>query len=80
MSVHAHLCDQVKKLCSEKLNLDVPSIETDLVETGMLDSMQFVQLLLHLEEEFGVAVSLDNLEFDHFRSIGKIAEFISNHT
>jgi len=79
MSAHSHLYEQVSKLFLEKLNLDVPSIDTDLVERGVLDSLQFVELLLHLEQEFGVKISLDDLEIDHFRTIVRIAEFVSNH-
>ena len=59
-----------------KLGLDVPSRETDLFETGALDSMAFVELLALLEEEFGIAVSLDDLEIDRFRSIARIAAFV----
>jgi acyl carrier protein len=40
--------------------------------------MVFVDLLLHLEREFGVTVALEDIEFDHFRSIERIAEFVAN--
>jgi acyl carrier protein len=60
-----------------KLGLDIPSRDTDLFETGALDSMAFVELLALLEEEFGLAVSLDDIEIDNFRSIERIAEFVA---
>lgn len=60
-----------------KLGLDIPSRDTDLFETGALDSMAFVELLALLEEEFGLAVSLDDIEIDNFRSIGRIAAFVA---
>jgi methoxymalonate biosynthesis acyl carrier protein len=53
-------------------------VDTDLFETAVLDSMVFVDLLLHLEREFGVTVALEDIEFDHFRSIERIAEFVAN--
>lgn len=59
-----------------KLGLDVPSRQTDLFETGALDSMAFVELLALLEEEFGIEVSLDDIEIDTFRSIERIAAFV----
>jgi acyl carrier protein len=61
-----------------KLGLDIPTRDTDLFETGALDSMAFVELLALLEEEFGLAVSLDDLEIDNFRSIGRIAAFAAS--
>ena len=41
------------ELFRDKLELDVPSAETDLLETGVMDSLTFVELLFHLEIEFG---------------------------
>lgn len=67
------------RLFEDKLNLAVPEAETDLFETGALDSLMFVDLLFHMEMEFNVKVSLDDLEIENFQSIGRIAEFIAGH-
>ena len=67
---------RVRQLFRDKLKLEVPSADTDLFETAVLDSMMFVDLLVHLEREFGVTVALEDIEFDHFRSIERIAEFV----
>jgi acyl carrier protein len=69
---------RIRQVFRDKLKLDVPSVATDLFETAALDSMVFVDLLLHLEREFGVTVALEDIEFDHFRSIERIAEFVAN--
>jgi D-alanine--poly(phosphoribitol) ligase subunit 2 len=76
MSRTSGLCEQIASLLSATLNLDVPSVETDLFETGVLDSLAFVDLLLALEQRFGVTTSLDDLEVDNFRSIARIADFV----
>ena len=73
-ALEARICQVFR----DKLKLDVPSMDTDLFETAVLDSMVFVDLLLHLEREFGVTVALEDIEFDHFRSIERIAEFVVN--
>jgi len=41
------------------LKLDVPSADTDLFESGVLDSMAFVELLLNLERTFGLKVAVE---------------------
>src|SRR2546427_4130746 len=46
------------------LHLEVPSLDTDLLATGVLDSLQFAALLLHLEQEFGISISLAALEME----------------
>ena len=67
---------QVTAMFSEKLNLDVASAETDLIETGLLDSLALVELLVQLEESFDVSISTDDLELENFRSITSIAGFV----
>lgn len=61
---------------SSRLSLEIPSPEIDLFETGVLDSLSFVELLLHLEQEFGIRITLEELEIDHFRSVDRIAAFV----
>jgi len=71
------LQQQVASLFAEKLNLDVASVETDLIETGLLDSLALVELLAQLEESFDVSISTDDLELENFRSITNIAGFVA---
>jgi acyl carrier protein len=71
-------CQQISLFFTEKLNANVPSNETDLLDTGILDSLGFVELLVYLETTFGMQILLEQIEFDNFRSIIKIAEFIEN--
>jgi D-alanine--poly(phosphoribitol) ligase subunit 2 len=70
------LQQQVTALFAEKLNLDVASAETDLIEAGLLDSLALVELLAQLEESFDVSISTDDMELENFRSISSIAMFV----
>lgn len=79
MSKLTTLHHQIAMLFSEKMNLDIPSVDADLFETGVIDSLAFVELLLHLEQGFGIKASLDDIEIDNFKSIERIAEFVANH-
>ncbi|PYO26841.1 MAG: hypothetical protein DMD86_19060 [Candidatus Rokuibacteriota bacterium] len=65
---------RIRQVFRDQLKLEVPS---DLFETAALDSMMFVDLLVHLEREFGVKVALEDIEFDHFRSIARITQFVA---
>ena len=76
MSYGNRLRERIASVFSGALHLDVPAFDTDLFETGVLDSLAFVELLLHLEREFGVTTSVDDLEVENFRSIDSIAEFV----
>ena len=63
------LAQQISALFSEKLHPQVPSLETDLIDTGLVDSLTFVEFLAQVEQEFGIQVSLEDLEIDQFRTI-----------
>ena len=49
---------------------------TDLYSEG-LDSMALMQLILLLEQEFGIAIVPEDLDRENFSTLGKMAEFIS---
>jgi acyl carrier protein len=64
-------------LFREKLFIDVPSADTDLIDTGLLDSLQLVQLLLHVERDLGYRIPLDEIGLDDLRSLARLAKVIS---
>jgi|SRR5579864_9692635 len=68
--------DKVFAALRDVLGVEVPSVDTDLFESGALDSLLFVNLLVHIENAFGVKVPLEELELEHFRSVKNIAEFL----
>ena len=61
-----------------KMGIEVPSPEADLVATGLLDSLSIVNLLVHLEQSYDTRISLEDLDLDNFRSIARIARFLSS--
>jgi len=67
---------RITQVFAERLNLEVPSADTDLFESGALDSMAFVELLARLEGEFGIEVGLADVGMENFRSIDRIALFV----
>ena len=69
---------KVAVLFREKLKLEVPSPETDLLQAGLMDSLIFVELLVQLEQEFGITLSIENLEVEDVRSLTRIAEFVTS--
>ena len=75
MSELIELSERIFKIF-DLLNLEVPSEDTDLFDSGLLDSLTFVELLVQVEEQMGVTVTLENLEPDNFRSIRRIASFV----
>lgn len=71
------LCDEIARFFTERLNLNIPSKDANLFEAGFLDSLTFVDLVVYLEQQFGIRISPDELEPDNFRCLTSIADFVS---
>jgi acyl carrier protein len=71
---------QLKAFFSEKLSVEISSIDADLIQTGILDSLALVELLAYIEKEFEAEISLDDVEIEDFCSIAKIAEYVDAHS
>ena len=70
--LHARL----RAFFSEKLSVEVPSVDADLVKAGILDSLSLVELLAYIEKEFETEIPLDDVGIEDFHSIAKIAEYV----
>jgi acyl carrier protein len=73
------LIREIQALCADKLSIQVEA-DTDLLETGVFDSMTLVQFILHLEERFAFHLPMEDIEIDSFRSVTKIGELVANRT
>jgi acyl carrier protein len=76
MTGRAEVQQRITSWFLQNLSLELPSPETDLFETGVVDSLAFVEILALLERDFGVKVALEQVEIDHFRSVERIATLI----
>jgi acyl carrier protein len=61
----------------ETFHVEVPSADTDLFESGMLDSLQLVELLLQLEQQFGVRLKIEGIELDDLRTLARLARLVA---
>jgi methoxymalonate biosynthesis acyl carrier protein len=74
------LYSQVARFFPAQANVEAPAPDADLFEAGILDSLAFIDLVVFLEQEFGLRISPDELEPENFRSITRIADFVAAHT
>ena len=74
-----NLIHEIHELFIKRFSIRVdPAVEVDLFQAGILDSMSLVQLILGLEERFGLQFPIEELELDSFRSLSNIAELVFN--
>ena len=64
----------------ESLHIEVPSADTDLFESGTLDSLQLVELLVQLERRFGFKIKIDDIDLEDLRTLAGIARLVAART
>ncbi|HZF19989.1 MAG TPA: acyl carrier protein [Burkholderiales bacterium] len=69
---------RLKTLFVEQLHIDAPPPETDLFESGTLDSLQLVELLAQLERQFGVQIATADIDLEQLRTLEGIAALVES--
>jgi acyl carrier protein len=52
---------------------------TNLIESGLIDSISLVRLITFLEEHFQIRVQDEEIVPEHFRSLKQIETFVTEH-
>jgi methoxymalonate biosynthesis acyl carrier protein len=77
MQYREWLVSGIRSVLHDHLNALVESPEADLLDTGLVDSIGLVELVLHLEDRFSISLPIEALEIDDLRSINSIADLIT---
>ena len=78
MSAEAQaLTERLGTLFAETFHIEPPAPDADLLESGILDSFQLVELLMALERRFGLRVRIDDVELDDLRTLARIARMLA---
>ncbi len=71
------IAQEIETLCVEKLSIRVRSADQDLFESGLLDSLSLVQLILELERHYQVELPLEELDITALKTIREMAQLIA---
>lgn len=60
-------------------NVDMGQLEneTDIIENRLIDSLQFVEFIMYIEEVGDIEVDMETLNIEDFRSLSSIGKMIS---
>jgi acyl carrier protein len=61
----------------ERFDTRLVSAEVDLLEARLVDSVKLVDLVLEIEQRFGVTLPFEELEIEDFRTVTRLAERIA---
>jgi acyl carrier protein len=79
MSAVSEMPQRIAGLVRDSLGVEVPSLDTDLIDAGLIDSLALVTLITEIEEEFGTQLPLEEFDIDRFRSAEQIAAYVTAH-
>ena len=71
------ITEQLRALFVESFHIEVPSPDTDLLDAGILDSLQFVELLVQLEQRFGLRIKVEDIDLDDLRTLARLARLVA---
>ena len=74
------LQQKITAIFAERFETRFESDDVDLLETGLVDSVKIVELVLEIEQRFGVSLPFEELEIEDFRTIPRLAERIARTT
>lgn len=67
---------EIMQIFWDTLSIDVPNPDTDLIETGLLDSLAVVTLVLEIEQRSGIEIPFETLDLDALRSVESISALL----
>jgi acyl carrier protein len=70
------IAERLRALMLEHLHVEVPSADIDLLDSGLLDSLQLVDLLLLIEEHFGRRISIEAIDLEDLRTLTRLARLL----
>ncbi|MGE0030805.1 MAG: acyl carrier protein [Steroidobacteraceae bacterium] len=71
------IIERLSTLFADTFHIAVPTAQTDLLDSGILDSFQMVELIFQLEQHFGLRVDIDRIDLDHLRTLERIAGLVA---
>ena len=71
--------EKVKQMLAEQLDADIDSLtmETNIAKDLDADSLDVVELLMTIEDEFNIEIPDEEIE--NIRTIGELTDYIQDH-
>ena len=68
--------DSIAAVIRDTLGVAVPAHDTDLIESGLIDSLSLVSLITEIERSFRVELPLDDFDVGRFSSVERMAALV----
>lgn len=69
--------ERVLNIVRESLTVENIEVEQDLIESGLLDSLSLIHLIMALEDGFEITISPEELDIEDYRSVKNMAKMVA---
>ncbi|MER6829040.1 acyl carrier protein [Streptosporangium sp. NPDC000563] len=66
---------QILDFLQERIKTEV-AVDRDLFASGLVNSMFAMELVVHLEQRYGIAILGEDLKLDNFRTVERMASLV----
>lgn len=71
--------EEILNFLNQFINVNEIEHHTNFIEEGMVNSLFAMQLILFLEEKFGIQIPNEDIKQDNFCSIDSIMHYLENN-
>ena len=62
------VAEGIREILRRTAAVEIPGPDFDLLDSGVLDSLTFVDLVFEIEQRFGVVLDIENLDLESLRT------------
>ncbi|MGO9482144.1 MAG: acyl carrier protein [Candidatus Kryptoniota bacterium] len=73
--------EQIRKMLASKMHCSpviLSKDDIDLINELGFDSVKLIEMIVHLEKEFGIEIPENGFFFENIRTLSKLTSFVSN--
>jgi acyl carrier protein len=70
------IVEELRSFFSKVTAGNAPAPDDDYFALGLVSSLMALELVTFVEQRFGIAVEVEDLDLDNFRTMSRTAEFI----
>jgi acyl carrier protein len=76
MTTEQEITARIQRIFEQSFDVSAPAPQTDIIDAALIDSIALVAFLFEIEKQFGMAIPLESLQVDDFRTIESIARLV----
>ena len=72
---HTELVEQVRSHFASLASTELSS-DDDIFALGLVNSLRALEIVVHIEQTYGITVEVEDLDLDNFRTAARTAVFV----